>query len=72
MPVDGVLGLLLGQEVLVADKGMKLNQLPPADVAQLKKIAEEKVWYPYAKKLDEKGVNGTQALEDLIRYVNQY
>lgn len=57
---------------LVADKGMKLNQLPPADVAQLKKIAEEKVWYPYAKKLDEKGVNGTQALEDLIRYVNQY
>ncbi len=56
---------------LVKDKGMKFTQFSAEDVEKMRAVAREKVWSPYAKKLDEKGIQGTQALEDLIRTVSR-
>jgi TRAP-type C4-dicarboxylate transport system substrate-binding protein len=56
---------------LVKEKGMKIVEFPQADVEQMKQIARKQVWEPYAKKMDEKGLNGTQTLNDLIRIVGQ-
>lgn len=56
---------------LVKEKGMKIIEFPQPEVEQMKQIARQQVWAPYAKKMDEKGLNGTQTLDDLIRYVGK-
>jgi len=62
-----------GREMeLVKKKGMKINKFPQAEVDKMKQIAREKVWDPYAKKLDEKGMKGTEILNDLIKCVDKY
>jgi len=57
---------------IVKKKGMKISEFSPSEMEKMVKIAKEKVWYPYAKKLDQKGLNGTKVLEDLLKYVNKY
>lgn len=57
---------------VVKEKGMKISTFSKADIAEMKKIAKEKVWEPYARKLDKRGLNGTETLNDLIRYVDKY
>ncbi len=57
---------------IVKDKGMKLSEFSPSDVEKMTNMAKEKVWYPYAKGLDKKGLNGTQVLNDYLQYVKKY
>lgn len=57
---------------IVKKKGMTTYKFSPEDVETMKQIAKTKVWEPYVKKLDAKGVNGTQTLNDLIKYVQKY
>lgn len=57
---------------LVKDKGMKLSEFTQPEVEKMIALAKEKVWMPYAKNLDQKGVNGTKTLDDLIKYVSKY
>jgi TRAP-type transport system periplasmic protein len=57
---------------IAKDKGMKLSEFSPSDVEKMIDIAKEKVWYPYAKGLDKKGLNGTEILNDYLQYVKKY
>lgn len=57
---------------IVKKKGIGISEFSPSEMEKMIKIAKEKVWYPYAKKLDEKGLNGTKVLEDLLKYVKKY
>ena len=57
---------------LVKDKGMKLSEFSQPDVEKMIDIAKEKVWYPYAKGLDKKGLNGTKVLNDYLQYVKKH
>lgn len=62
-----------GREMkLVKDKGMKFNTFSAEDVKKMTETAKEKVWHPYAKKLDEKGLDGSKALSDLIKITEKY
>jgi len=57
---------------IVKSKGMKISEFPPGEVEKFIKIAREKVWEPYAKKLDGKGLKGTQTLQDLLSKTKKY
>jgi TRAP-type C4-dicarboxylate transport system substrate-binding protein len=56
---------------LVKEKGMKIIEFPEPEVDKMKQIARQQVWDPYAKKMDEKGLKGTETLNDLLRYVGK-
>ena len=62
----------MNEMALVKEKGMKVTAFPRSDFEKMRKIAKEKVWEPYVKKLDATGVNGSATLKDLLGYVQKY
>ena len=57
---------------IAKSKGMKVSEFPSSELETFVKTAKEKVWEPYAKKLDAKGLKGTQTLQDLLSKTNKY
>ena len=54
------------------DKGMKITKFPQDELQKMTKLAKEKVWYPYAEKLDQKGMKGTEILEEVMKTLAKY
>lgn len=52
---------------VLLEKGVELIELPEADIAKAKKLVEP-VKEAYAKELEEKGLPGKKALQELLRF----
>lgn len=56
----------------IKERGMTVHQFAPSEVEKLIEVSRTKIWEPYAAKLDEKGIAGTQALKHYIQLSEKY
>jgi TRAP-type C4-dicarboxylate transport system substrate-binding protein len=61
------------REMKVAEsKKMNIVQFSEQDIQEMTKVAEERIWRPYAKQLEEKGLPGQQILKEYMTFVDKY
>jgi hypothetical protein len=53
-------------------QGIKILEFPPSEVEKLVQVAEDKVWQFYAKRLNQKGLDGNRILEEYLKLVDKY
>lgn len=56
----------------VKNEGIQILEFSQSDLVKMQKIAREKVWNSYAKKLEEKGLSGMEIINEYIEITNKY
>lgn len=57
---------------VVKDAGLTIHRFSPDEEKKIAEVAKDKVWMPYVKKVDSKGIAGTETLEDYLRLLDKY
>ena len=57
---------------VVRDAGITMHTFSPEDVQVLKEISKTKVWGPYLKKSDSKGVAASETFQNYLQLQEKY